>query len=614
MSKHKFTHRRLVQYLSDAETLKFLRNNPVIACELLLGIKLIDAQAWMLQESWNKPYILWNCSRNFGKSFLGAIFIMLKAMLYPNQRIYIVSSSGSQAIETFQKMEDIATGNIASIDFTDSFTGKQIDIFINELIKSANSSGFVHDKTSHKVTLFNGSRIYTLNSVPDNIRGKRSSLLFLDESNFCSEELITAVMPFLTQSSEFKTSTNVNFNTKRNRKNVPNQVIWASSAGDADHIHARTYKVYMKMMLAGSNDYFVADMPCDIPLAPLIDGEPVVPYLTQETIELEYKRNPQKAEREYRNKFQTDGGQTQMIKWNQIRRNESLVLPKMCATDKKERYILAFDPARSNDNSIVGVMEVKYDDNIGYYGEIATITNLIEIGQKKKIPMKTPDQIKTLRQIIIDYNGKNDDYEGIIAFNIDSGSGGGGVGSFSDNLLEDWYDDQGKRHRGFIDKTFELYEGEIKNYPNASNKLNLISPQKYRHQMCEELIELMHLDLIKFPQEYNGKGNVSIQKGKELEVRNLSLEEEIALINIDLMKSELTSIHKLTNGKYHIPPEKARILKDDRFYTLLLMAHSLYELRREDALKKSRKKRDPKDITKLLSVNKQAKTTSEWGW
>lgn len=103
MANHKFTQRRLVQYLSDAKTIKFLRNNPVIACEMLLGVKLIDAQAWMLQESWNKPYILWNCSRNFGKSFLGAIFIMLKALLYQNQRIYIVSSSGNQAIK-FQSL------------------------------------------------------------------------------------------------------------------------------------------------------------------------------------------------------------------------------------------------------------------------------------------------------------------------------------------------------------------------------------------------------------------------------------------------------------------------------------------------------------------------------
>ena len=59
----------------DAESIAFYRRNPCIACEELLGIKLIDSQKYILQASWNKPHVLWCCSRNFGKSFLGAIFM-----------------------------------------------------------------------------------------------------------------------------------------------------------------------------------------------------------------------------------------------------------------------------------------------------------------------------------------------------------------------------------------------------------------------------------------------------------------------------------------------------------------------------------------------------------
>ena len=62
----------------DAESIAFYRRNPCIACEELLGIKLIDSQKYILQQSWNKPHVLWCCSRNFGKSFLGAIFMVLK--------------------------------------------------------------------------------------------------------------------------------------------------------------------------------------------------------------------------------------------------------------------------------------------------------------------------------------------------------------------------------------------------------------------------------------------------------------------------------------------------------------------------------------------------------
>ena len=82
-------------YELDAESIAFYRRNPCIACEDLLGIKLIDAQKWILQSTWNAQHSVWCCSRNFGKSFLGAIFMILKAILYENQAIYIVSSVGT---------------------------------------------------------------------------------------------------------------------------------------------------------------------------------------------------------------------------------------------------------------------------------------------------------------------------------------------------------------------------------------------------------------------------------------------------------------------------------------------------------------------------------------
>lgn len=91
----------------DAESIAYYRRNPCIACEDLLGIRLIDSQKYILQESWNKPHVLWCCSRNFGKSFLGAVFMILKAILYENQAIYIVSSVGNQSKETFSKIEEI---------------------------------------------------------------------------------------------------------------------------------------------------------------------------------------------------------------------------------------------------------------------------------------------------------------------------------------------------------------------------------------------------------------------------------------------------------------------------------------------------------------------------
>ena len=533
---------------------------------------------------------------------------MLKLLLYPNIRIYILSNVGNQAQETFLKLEDIAKQRINSIPSLK-------DIFINEVVSASNSDGFIHDKSGFRVSVFSGGTVFTLNSVPDNIRGKRAHLICFDESSFCSDELIATAMPFITQEADFKLSTDESFDLKLLRKEVPTQVIFASSAGDIDSRHAKLYKEYALKMIAGDSNYFVADIPCDIPLAPLVDGEPAPPLLTRSQIEDEMRTNPDKARREYYNKFQADGGETQIIKWAMIRRNETFTLPQL-SNNGGEKFALALDPARTTDNSILSAMKILYDEKIGYYGEIVNCTNLIDIGKRNKTPMKTPDQIRYIKQAILDYNGNAMDYENIETILIDSGAGGGGISAFADNFLEDWEDEKGIKHYGLIDPNHEQYTNEVRNYPNAIQKLQLISPQKYKKQMVEELIELMKLDLIKFPKEYSGKSEVAIttdgdEKNEvEIKYKTLSVEEQVALINIDIMKTEATSIHKFenaekTNVRYALPKDKERIMGDDRFYTLIMLAHYLYELRRNDQLTKGRQSQQNIDLSSLLSVFKK---------
>lgn len=591
----KLSNRKIELYQKNAEIIKYLRRNPIIACEQLLGIKLLDAQKWILQNSWNTKYNIWTCSRNFGKSFLIAVDSMLTILLYPNSKLYIMSNKGNQAQETFVKLEEIAMQRITSIPSLK-------DIFINEIVIGNNSNGFIHDKASFRVTTLSGSSVFTLNSVPDNVRGKRAQKIYFDESSFCSSELIAAALPFITQDADFKLSTDDEFDVSLLRKVVPNQVIFASSAGDTDSMHYKFYREYAMKMMIGDSNYFTADIPCDIPLAPLVDGILSPPLLTKSQIDNDLRTNPDKAKREYFNKFQADGGVTQIVKWATIRRNESFTLPQL-ANKGNDRFALALDPARTTDNSILSAMKILYDEDIGYYGEIVNCTNLIDIEKKKKTPMKSTDQIKYIKQSILDYNGNAPDYRNIDAILLDSGAGGGGISAFADNFLDDWKDDKGTKHKGFIDTTHEQYQGEISNYPNASNILRLISPQKYRTQMIDELLELLRIDVIKFPKEYNGKIEIPItiegeNKGEvDIKYRQLSIEEQIALINLDIMKTEVTSIHKFENPektsiRYALPKEKEKIMHDDRFYTLIMLAHYLFELRRDDKLGKGKKEFD----------------------
>lgn len=512
--------------------------------------------------------------------------MMLKWLLFEGQAIYIIGSVGGQSIQCFKKIENIAMQRIQS--------NKSLkDIFANETVKSpACKTGFVHNPASHTVFSYNDSGIYTLNGDSDNNRSKRATLVFFDESAFASEELLVSGIAFATQSTDFVTSIEENFDPRVEKMKCPTQLIFASSMNDTECLFYRKFKDYAMNMFAGDiRNYFVTAIPCDVPLNPLMDGKPFIPLLKQSQIDDEMRVNPQKARREYYN-IPTAEHEDQMIKNATIIRNSTFLLPELYNIDNKSKYIVVSDPARSGDNSILSIMKIRKNENIGYYGEIVNCINLIDTTKKRKMSKKIPDQIKLMQENILLYNGEGvPDYENIEGFLMDGGSGGQPSG-FADNMINDWQDKKGNVHKGFIDETHDLYSEEARNYPNASRKFELINPKKYRLQMCEELIDLMSLDLIKFPKEYDGKDYVVIEEENEngeieLKERRLSLEEKQALINIDAMKSETIAIHKFKDSggnitRYVNPDQHAH---DDRFYTLLLLAHKLHEIRRKDKLK-----------------------------
>ena len=181
-----------------------------------------------------------------------------------------------------------------------------------------------------------------------------------------------------------------------------------------------------------------------------------------------------------------------------------------------------------------------------------------------------------------------------------------GTSTYADDLLNDWEDDFGNIHRGLIDANHDIYVGFAKMYPNAVDKLRLLSPRKYRTQMVEEFIELIELGVIRFPFEYNGGDFIQIIKKESeneecIEQYELNDDEKLALIQIDLMKSEITSIHRNTNPEktsvsYALSKEKEGKLYDDRFYTVIMLAHRLYELRRGSIIEKPKSIQTPSII------------------
>lgn len=588
----------------DAESIAYYRRNPCIACEDLLGIRLTDAQKFILQSSWNAAHCVWACSRNFGKSFIGAILLILKAVLYENQSIYIVSSVGDQSKETFSKLEEIIT----RIGKTAASIASLRDIIEHETVKSpTNKTGFSHNPAGYEVTFYNGSSIFTLNSNPDSNRSRRATLVFFDEAAFCSDELITVCEAFATQNTDFITSIDDDYNPELEPRKVPTQLIYASSQSEVGTVFYKHYKDFAKKMLAGDRNYFCCDMICDTAIKVYMNGQPYPALLTQAKVDAALKANKDKALREYYNKPTLDGGSKQIIKWATIRRNEHFYLPQLY-WKPDTKIVLAFDPARTLDNSIMSVMNVYNDDKLGICGDIVNCINFIDIASKKKYKLDSNRQIAEIRNLLLSYNGQNPDYEYIDSLLIDQGSGGGGTSTYADNLLNNWKDSQGNEHRGLIDSNHEIYEGYSNMYPDAINKLRLVSPRKFRTQMVQEFIELMELGVLRLPYEYGGQETIKLvqqgEKEESIETYELNNEEMLSLTQIDLMKQEITSIHKTTNAEntsvtYALSKEKEGKMHDDRFYTAIMLAHRLYELRRGNIIQRQKPKIDPSQLVQI---------------
>ena len=507
-------------------------------------------------------------------------------------------TKGSQAIETFMKLEDIAKQRIESIPSLK-------DIFMNEIESSHNSDGFKHDKGSHEVKLLNNSTLWTLNSIPDNARGKRAELLLIDEAGFTDEKLINVCLPFISFKTDFQLSTDKKFDIRLIKKKVPTQVVLSSSASEVGHIHGLKYKEYALRMLAGDSRYYVADIPCIVPLHPLSDGIRIPPLLEQSEVDDMMKTFPQRCLREFHNKFTIEGGDEQIIKWKSIRNGETFTFPQLFSNDKDELFTIAMDSALQHDNSIIAIMKLIHDDIRGWYGQVVHVTNLKDLKKKGNIQKLSQFQIKDLKNTILDFNQGERDYKKISSLQVDIGHAA--MLTFCDFLLSDWKDDKGMSHKGFIDSDHERWKENKRDYPNAWDKLQAVVPQKDRRELFEDLETLMRDGLIEFPEEYNGRGFIVVEnENGELVNRNLTQSEILSLTNIDLMKTEITAIHRLGTRdapRYELP--KGSLVKyDDRAYTLALLARRLTQLRRDDELGKSRiyKKQD---VSKLLGTFKK---------
>lgn len=582
------------------------RANPVQFIERVFGIELLDYQKYVLLNTWTAEHAVWVLSRNAGKSFLGAIYMMAKNLLFPNFKTYIMGHTGYQAKDTFTKIEDIAKKNIPSLLQT-------TDVFFNELVKNnANTDGFTHDTSQYKLELYNGSSITSLVGKAENIVGKRSNLNFYDEAGKIEANYFALTEPFTTQNTDFKTG--IGYDERVFPKSLPTQCIYASSAEGVDtHLWAK-YVDCAKHMMMGIPGYFCADINCELPLHPYKNGIATPPLLKQSEVDAALRSNEYRALREYYNIFDTNGGTDAAVSRAMILRNEYHYLPVLRSESDDKEYVLLYDPALQMDNSFILIAELFKDKSKGWMAKIVNAINMIErIGPNDKRPLRIPEQKEWISKLLIMYNGGNVEYSNVNLC-VDAGAGGNGR-AIGDLLMPSWYDENGVYHLGIYDEDEEMetYVNMFKDkFPMAKPILHFYEPIKLKTLMYGALSEMMQQDLIQMPPMLPNSGELELEDGT---VASLTQDEVRCLLEIDLMKEEIMSIQKTKsqagNIIYKLPPNKERKLHDDRAYCLAMLGYFLSERRKEDMSKSDKPKQDFSSYLKSLGRNPGRVTQNE---
>lgn len=213
----------------------FYRANPHRFVGDFFNIKLKVFQQILLMMMMKNHYFMYFASRGQGKTFLTAIYILVRAILFPESKIVIAAGQRSQSIEVIEKIKEILTNApLVEREITDVRTGF----------------------TNAGVDFHNGSWIKTV-TANDGARGARANVLIVDEFRMVDWNVISTVLrKFLTAERRPKYLDKPEYEHLAER----NQELYLSSAWYKHHWSYTRFKTYAKGMAEGKK-YFVAGLP-----------------------------------------------------------------------------------------------------------------------------------------------------------------------------------------------------------------------------------------------------------------------------------------------------------------------------------------------------------------
>lgn len=213
----------------------FYRANPHRFAKEYLGINLKLFQMILIYMMNHSFYFMYIASRGQGKTWLTAIYCVIRCILWPETKIVVASKNMKQAREVIEKIDDLK---------------KNLPNLAREISDLSTSSN------DPRVEFHNGSWIKVVASN-DGARSKRANCIIVDEFVKVDLDIINKVLrKFLTAPRQPKYLNKPEYAHLQER----NKEIYLSSAWYQFHWSWNKFKGYVNSILNEKN-YFVCGLP-----------------------------------------------------------------------------------------------------------------------------------------------------------------------------------------------------------------------------------------------------------------------------------------------------------------------------------------------------------------
>ena len=232
----------------------YYRNNPARFAQDYLHLRLKLFQKILITMMMSVTTFVFIGARGIGKSFLSAIYLVIRCILYPGSKCCIASGTRGQSINIIEKI--------------------QTELIPNSPELKAEISEIKLNGTEARIIFKNGSFIKVV-TASDSARGNRATVLLLDEFRILNKDIVDTILrKFLTQRRMPIYAELTDSERQREYDKEKNITIYLSSAWWKDSWAYLKCRDVCRMMLDDTKHQFVCGLPYELSIKEgLLDRE-----------------------------------------------------------------------------------------------------------------------------------------------------------------------------------------------------------------------------------------------------------------------------------------------------------------------------------------------------